>query len=293
MPDRDDWGDDFAEERFGRRKERRRPKGARRRKELAGSESGDDASPFDDPGLQWLHRQGHLKELGGRIREGKEATVYRAAGPGGPLAAKIYSDIEVRSFRAGEEYLHGRRVVDRRARKMLGDARRRGLSPALAHWVFHEYVMLWRLCEAGIRVPRPAVGPEPDELVLAGRVVLMEWLGEQEPAPRLSDVALEAGDAERAWRAARELPARLLEVGLVHGDLSTYNLLWWEGEPVLIDLPQTVEVERNPQAADLLARDVDSLCSSFRPLGIEEDPALLLLETRQAAGYPPSGPLRR
>ncbi|HEX7004075.1 MAG TPA: RIO1 family regulatory kinase/ATPase [Trueperaceae bacterium] len=293
MADGDDWGDDFGEERFGRRKERRRPKGARRRKELATGPGDDGGSPFADPGLEWLHARGLLKELGNQVRGGKEATLYRANGPVGRLAAKVYSDIEVRGFRAAEAYLEGRRVADRRIRKLLGDARRRGLSPELADWVFHEYLTLWRLHDAGVRVPLPAVGPDPEAMVLAGRVVLMEWIGDEEPAPRLSDVQLDANEAERAWQAARLLPARLLEIGLVHGDLSTFNLLWWAEELVLIDLPQAVEVDRNPAAADLLQRDIRSLCSSFAQLGIEEDAALLLLETRQTAGYPASGPLRR
>lgn len=288
MSDNDDW--DNTEESFGRRKDRRRPKAARQRRELT-TDAGTGA--FDDPGLQALHARGHLLELGRQVRAGKEATVYLAQGPSGPLAAKLYSDPEVRSFQADDVYLEGRQVRDRRVRKMLDDASRRGLSKRLAHWVFHEYRMLWQLAEAGLHVPRPAVGPDPQEMVAAGRVVLMEWVGDEEPAPRLADVQLDPAEAESAWRSATNFLTRLLSLGLVHGDLSTFNILWWQGEVVLIDLPQVVEVERNPHAADLLERDARSLCSSFRPFGIEADPAQLLLEARQQAGYPASGPLVR
>lgn len=287
--------DDFdgPEERFGGRKDRRRPKGGRRRRELVGEAASGQGSQFSDSGLQALFDRGLLASLGRQVRGGKEATVYRAEGPDGPLAAKVYSDAEVRGFQADDAYLEGRYVADRRVRKMLGDAKRRGLSPELAHWVFHEYRMLWKLSEAGLPVPRPAVGPEGSELVTAGRVVLMEWIGDEEPAPRLADAQLSAGEAERAWGQARELLTRLLDLGLVHGDLSTFNLLWWQDQAVLIDLPQAVEWERNRNAGELLERDVRSLCSSFKSFGVEQDPDLLLLDIRVEAGFPPSGPLSR
>jgi RIO kinase 1 len=287
--------DDFdgREERFGGRKDRRRPKRGRRRTELVDAGAAGAGSEFADAGLQVLESRGVLVALGRQVRGGKEATVYRAEGPEGPLAAKVYSDAEVRGFQADQAYLAGRHVADRRIRKMLGDAKRRGLSPRLAHWVFHEYAMLWRLHEAEFPVPRPAVGPEPDRLVEAGRVVLMEWIGDAEPAPRLADAELGPAEVERAWSEARRLLIGLLEHGLVHGDLSTFNLLWWEGRIVLIDLPQTVEVERNRHAGELLERDTRSLCSSFRAFGVREDPDKLQLDARLAAGYPPSGPLAR
>lgn len=287
----DDFDDN--EERFGGRKDRRRPKRGRQRSELVGSGEAGDRSDFSDAGLTALQGQGALVSLGRQVRGGKEATVYRAEGPDGPLAAKVYSDDEVRGFQADTAYLEGRRVSDRRVRKMLGDARRRGLSPRLAHWVFHEYVMLWRLFEAGFAVPRPAVGPEADRLVEAGRVVLMEWIGDDEPAPRLADTRLGPAEAEAVWSQARDLLLDLLKQGLVHGDLSTFNLLWWQERIVLIDLPQAVELERNRHASELLERDARSLCSSFRSFGLDKDADRLLLEVRQAAGLPPSGPLTR
>lgn len=285
--------DDFdgADERFGGRKDRRRPKRARQRSELVGAAESD--SEFADAGLNTLRAQGALISLGRQVRGGKEATVFRAEGPDGPLAAKVYSDDEVRGFQADKAYLEGRHVSDRRIRKMLGDARRRGLSSRLAHWVYHEYVMLWRLYEAGFPVPKPAVGPAPDRLVEAGRVVLMEWIGGDEPAPRLADAHLEGAEAIAAWEQARTLLLELLKEGVVHGDLSTFNLLWWRDRIVLIDLPQTVELERNRNASELLERDARSLCASFRSFGIEHDSGELLLEVLLAAGLPPSGPLAR
>jgi RIO kinase 1 len=284
---------DGPDERFGGRKDRRRPKGGKRRGELVSATGPESGSLFQDPGLRSLQARGILVGLGRQVRGGKEATVYRAEGAAGPLAAKVYSDAEVRDFRADRSYLAGRRIADRRIRKMLGDSRRRALSPELAHWVYHEYLMLWRLHGAGLAVPRPAVGPEADAMIEAGRVVLMEWIGDEEPAPRLADVELGGDDAESAWRQARRFLTELLEMGLVHGDLSTFNLLWWQGRALLIDLPQTVEARNNPHAADLLERDVKSLCSSFSRHGLALEPGEVLLEVRLETGHPPSGPLNR
>ena len=293
------YDDEFDDDtRAGRRgKERRRPTGATRRDDLVREEqangAGQEGGPFDDHGLNYLHRKGYLLDLGEQVRSGKEATVYRARGPEGPLAAKVYSDLEVRGFQTQDTYTAGRYIADRRVRRLLGSANRRGLDPDLAHWVHHEYRTLWQLHRAGVRVPAPAVGPDPVEMVNAGRVVLMEWVGDEEPAPRLSDTILTEEQLQDAWRQSLEMVTRLLELGVVHGDFSAYNLLWWQEQVVLIDVPQAVDVDSHPNAGDLFDRDIGSLCSSFRSLGIDENPQLLAMELRAQAGYPPSGPLSR
>ena len=160
-----------------------------------------------------------------------------------------------------------------------------GLDPQLALWVLHEYQMLHELHREGLPVPRPTIGPQLDDLISAGRVVLMEFVGDDEgAAPRLSDVTLDPQEAASAWQQSFELLIRLLELGKVHGDYSTYNLLWWEDQIVLIDLPQMVDLDRNRYARQLLERDVTSLCKSFRQHGIEREPLLVLREVNERAG---------
>lgn len=288
------YDDDAAEERFGRRKDRRRPVGRRRVRDLqVDSDDPVHDGRFEDPGLQNLYDDGRLLDLTRQVKSGKEATVYLGEGPDGLLAVKLYRDAAARSFKEDAVYREGRFVSDKRVRKAIDAAKRQGLEPALALWVFHEYKILWLLHEAGLPVPRPAVGPSGLEIARAGRVVLMEWIASDEdpeqPAPRLADVALEPDEAAEAWRQSRELLERLLELGLVHGDLSTYNLLWRGGRVVVIDLPQAVEIERNRHAWDLLERDVTSLCRSFRAHGVEEEPQLVLAELRQRFGGGPGG----
>lgn len=279
----DDWQD--VEESFGRRKDRRRPRGRRRVKELKvdPAEATSSAHAFDDPGLQQLYERGLLHDLEMQLKSGKEATVYLARGPAGRLVAKIYRDEAHRDLKDDSIYRQGRFVSDRRVKKMLDSSSRRGLTPELALWVFHEYTMLWELHRAGVPVPEPAVGPEGEEIARAGRVVLMELIEDGgEPAPRLADVELDTEQAHSAWEQSVELLARLQQLGKVHGDYSTYNLLWRGGEVVLIDVPQMVEIERNRHALALLQRDVESLVNSFRRLGIDADPLEVLQRVRRS-----------
>ena len=140
--------------------------------------------------------------------------------------------------------------------------------------MFHEYLQLWQLFEAGLPVPEPMIGPDKVDLAEAGRVVLMEYVGDEETAaPRLSDIRLDPEEAADAFEQSVEFARRLRELGKVHGDLSTYNLLWWRGSVVAIDFPQLVEMAENGDAAALLERDIRNLCRSFRRLGVRADPA--------------------
>src|SRR5690606_3187585 len=127
---------------------------------------------------------------------------------------------------------------------------------------------------AGLPVPRPAVGPDVSDMGEAGSVVLMELVGDgDEPAPRLSDVRLLTDEARGAWEQAVAIYVRLAELGLAHGDLSTYNLLWHLGRVWLIDVPQAVEVAASPGGVALLRRDLESMATSFRRLGHVGDTA--------------------
>lgn len=272
-----------------RKRDRRRPRGRRRLSELR------EGAPEQEPGLAELRERGLVGDLHRAVKSGKEADVYLADGPEGaqaPLIAKIYRDPEAGGFRIDPRYLEGRHWPRGRLRKLLDRSARAGLDPQLALWVLHEVRTLWDWHDARLPVPRPALGPDAQEVLAGGRVVLMEFVGEgDEPAPRLADAALAPAAAAEAWRQARAVAANLLALGWVHGDLSTFNLLWHEDRAVLIDVPQAIRIDRNPHAADLLSRDARSLAHSFRQLGIDADPAEVEAEVRAAAGQPPSGPL--
>jgi RIO kinase 1 len=249
-----------------------------------GAEGATSTTAFADPDLQGLYERGYFDTLLGEVKGGKEATVYLVAREGRRLAAKIYADIETRAFRDDAVYWNDVFIGDRRTAKAMKNKTRAGRRAQQAIWVAREYAYLWRLVEAGVPVPRPAVGPEPSVYGAAGSVVLMEFVGEgDDPAPRLSDVRLDREDAKDAYRQSAGILVRLAALGLVHGDFSTYNLLWHDGKVVLIDVPQMMELAVSRSARGLLERDVHTLVASFRRLRVQADPRALLAEALGAA----------
>ena len=283
--DYDDYAD--AEESFAKRKDRRKPKGRRSVKTL--EQKQDDKTQFEEPGLQHVFEMGLLDTLIGELKSGKEATVYLAEGPQGLLAAKVYSDMAVRSFKNDQVYRDGRFIGDDRLEKAIQQRSRTGLNVQQALWILHEYIQLWELYEAGVPVPKPAVGPGLNECAKAGRVVLMNFIGDDAgvAAPRLSDVRLTPAEGEAAFAQSLDIMVALLKLGKVHGDYSAYNLLWWEGRVIVIDVPQMVNIAENKHAPELLEQDVESLCQSLRR-SVDADPQIVLLEVRRRAGLNPA-----
>ncbi|CAN5459126.1 serine protein kinase RIO [soil metagenome] len=280
--------DEFGDEKFTQRKGKRKPKVTRRVKELVGKgdgtkgdgTKGDGAKvKFDDPDLQTLFERGVLSELLWQMQSGKDATVYAAEGPKGKLAAKIYADPRARTFRRDEIYREGRFVSRGRFKKAMQQAGRTGLPAEHILWVEDEFRALQTLHRAGILVPRPVAH--------AGSVILMGYIGDEHPAPRLADAQLSAAEAADAFEQSLSHLAAMLRLGLVHGDYSTFNLLWWQGSVVVIDLPQMVKLKESKHAGELLERDVQSLLKSFRSFGIEAELLEVLREVKaRAKGTP-------
>lgn len=265
----------------GRRKrDRRKPSAKRRAADLvlteADRETADTETEFADADMQRLYARGYFDRLIGQVKGGKEATVYLVGLEDELFAAKVYADMDARSFRDDSAYWAGITITDVRIAKAMKHRTRAGQAARAAFWVGREYMYLWHLHRAGLPVPRPAVGPEATAISSAGAVVLMEFIGEGDvPAPRLSDVRLTAAEARSAYAQSVSILVRLTELGLVHGDFSTYNLLWHGGKVVLIDVPQMLELRNGRTAHELLARDVASLVTSFRRLRVNADEAEL------------------
>jgi len=222
-----------------------------------------------DPNLSALEALGFIDEVVAEIKSGKEATVYLVHALGRSLAAKVYKDLAVRSFKRDNVYLQGRYIGDAKAKKALTQRTDFGKQVQQSLWVQVEYAQMWQLYQAGLSVPKPALGPQPHSYREAGRVVLMEFIGIADaPAPRLSDVQLNPHEADDAFKQSFALLCKLKQLGKVHSDFSTYNLLWHEGKVILIDFPQLCDIEENDKATELLARDLRSLCQSFKRHGI-------------------------
>lgn len=131
-------------------------------------------------------------------------------------------------------------------------------------WPIQEMTMLQRAWASGASVPYPLERTEDG--------VLMEFIGDMEQAaPRLAQARLSAGEVASAWTQLFESVRALTAAGMVHGDLSAYNLLWWQGRLVLIDLPQAVEFTTNTDAPELLHRDLANVAAWFGPRGVVVD----------------------
>jgi len=226
--------------------------------------TGEPAPEFREQGLQEFYDRGIIRTVVRQLKSGKEATVYVAKNDDRSIAVKLYHDIATRAFRNDAIYRSGRYVGDARLERAMAQGSRKGLAARQFFWVEHEYGELVELHEAGVNVPQP--------IAQAGRAIAMEFVGEEdEPAPRLSEVRLSATEAREAFTQAVENLAAIVAAGRIHGDYSAFNLLWWRGRVVVIDLPQLSRVDENPHAAELLRRDIDSLCATFARFNITAD----------------------
>lgn len=235
------------------------------------------ASKFTDDGLQTLADKGIISQIVLELRSGKEAVVYYATDRNGnPVAVKLYKDLRVRSFKKEGIYTTGRFIGSQRMEKAIAQRSETGIDAQQVLWISEEFRQLSALAEAGVRVPKP--------LGMAGRAIAMEFIGEPDgtPAPRLADLRLSRRETEDAFRQATENLFRIVAAGRVHGDYSGYNILWYQGEAIVIDLPQVVEIFHNHNARELLLRDVHSLCASFERHGLRPDADKLF---RDVLGY--------
>jgi RIO kinase 1 len=220
----------------------------------------------------------------GVLKTGKEADAYLIERSLGPrlhlLVAKRYRDPEHRTFRNDALYRAGRRTGDRRIDLAVHKGTRAGMRFRAWQWAEHEFRALSRLWEAGVAVPYP--------ISCGGTELKMEFVGEGElPAPRLVDAArAEPLDYEDLWRQCLDALRAMAACGIVHADLSPYNLLVLRGRLFVIDLPQSVEIGVHDQAMDLLLRDVRNTCRFFMRRGVECDAEEAFAELVSLAPWP-------
>jgi RIO kinase 1 len=192
-----------------------------------------------------------------QLMSGKEALVYVVRCGHTVRCAKVYKEADKRSFRQAVDYTENRRTKNSRQARAMAKGTRFGREAQEKAWQSAEVAALYRLADAGVRVPRP-------HHFHAG-VLLMELITDHEgnAAPRLNDVELTADLAiDLHERLLREV-VRMLSAGVVHGDLSEFNILLGEDGPVIIDLPQAVDAAGNNHAPRMLVRDVDNLRRFF------------------------------
>jgi RIO kinase 1 len=207
--------------------------------------------------LQRLIEEGLIDAVVRQLTSGKEAMVYVVRCGTETRCAKVYKEATQRSFRQAVDYTENRRVKNSRQARAMAKGTRFGRQAQEAAWRSAEVDALYRLAAAGVRVPRP--------YNFCDGVLLMELVADADgnAAPRLIDVSFTAEDA-RAHHATLLIEVkRMLRAGVVHGDLSEFNILMGADGPVIIDLPQAVDAAGNNHAARMLLRDVHQLRDFF------------------------------
>jgi len=213
------------------------------------------------PRLQALIDEGLMDNVVRQLMSGKEAAVYVVRSGDETLCAKVYKAANERSFRQAVDYTENRKVKNTRQARAMAKGTRFGREATEAAWQSAEVDALHRLAAAGVRVPQPHN--------FCDGVLLMELVTDPQgdAAPRLNDVQFSPEDARRHHATLIREVVRMLCAGVVHGDLSEFNILLGTTDglpgPVIIDLPQAVDAAGNNHAKRMLLRDVDNLRDFF------------------------------
>jgi RIO kinase 1 len=209
------------------------------------------------PRLQALIDEGLIDAVQRQLMSGKEASVFVVRCGDETRCAKVYKEATHRSFRQAVDYTENRKVKNSRMARAMAKGTRFGKQAQEEAWQSAEVDALYRLAAAGVRVPRP--------FNFHDGVLLMELVtdADGDAAPRLNDVVFSRDDALRHHAALLQEVVRMLCAGVVHGDLSEFNILLGAEGPVIIDLPQAVDAAGNNHAPRMLLRDVDNLRSFF------------------------------
>ncbi len=207
--------------------------------------------------LQSLVDEGLIDTVVRQLMSGKEAMVYVVRRGDETLCAKIYKEANQRSFRQAVDYTENRKVKNTRQARAMAKGSRFGRQAAEAAWQSAEVDALYRLAGAGVRVPKP--------YNFFDGVLLMELVADVhgDAAPRLNDVSFTADEARLHHATLLKEVVRMLCAGVVHGDLSEFNILLAADGPVIIDLPQAIDAAGNNHAPRMLLRDVANLRDFF------------------------------
>lgn len=229
--------------------------------------------------LRSFYEEHLILDVLAQVKGGKEASVYRClAQP--PLdveyvAAKVYRPRRFRNLSNDKMYRQGRPILtgegravkrtDHRIMRALGKKTAFGEAVEHSSWLLYEYTTLKKLYEAGADVPQP--------LAVSENAILMSYHGdERRAASTMNEIRLDKAGAEFLLERVLHNIRLMLSHDLIHGDLSAYNILYWQGQITLIDFPQVTNSRTNPDAHFILQRDLTRVCEYFARQGVVRDP---------------------
>ena len=240
--------------------------------------------------LGGFYEHGWISDVLRRVKGGKEASVYLCrAGVevnADLIAAKVYRPRSLRNLKNDHAYREGRDNLDDEGKIVLDHglqhamAKRTEIGKNLLHqsWIAYEFTTLRVLKQAGADVPEP--------YEMAHNAILMGYIGDMDGcAPTLSEVSLERAEANNLFERALLNIDLLLANDRIHGDLSAYNILYWEGDITLIDFPQVVSPKINRNAFGIFQRDVTRVCEYFAKQGVSANPRKLAVDLWTKHGY--------
>jgi RIO kinase 1 len=221
--------------------------------------------------LKPLVEDGLIDEVITQLMSGKEASVYMVRCGSKTRCAKVYKEATNRSFKKAATYQEGRKVRNSRRARAMEKGSKYGRKQQEETWQSAELDALYKVAAVGVRVP--------ETYGCVNGVLLMELIVDEEGfvAPRLGDVSMEADQAIEDHGVMMQYVARMLCAGIVHGDLSEFNVLVDQFGPVIIDLPQAVDASSNNNAEEMFARDVNKIRDYYGLFAPE------LLETNYAS----------
>jgi RIO kinase 1 len=235
--------------------------------------------------LRSFYEQHLISDVLASIKGGKEASVYRCAADRttgvGLLAAKVYRPRQFRNLRNDKMYRDGRAILtadgrpakatDHRLMRAIGKKTATGVQVSHTSWLMYEYTTLERLRRFGAAVPTP--------YAVNDNALLMSYLGDERmAAPTLNGVRLPRSEARALFEEVLRNIELMLQHGLIHGDLSAYNILYWEGRITLIDFPQVTFSRTNTQAYTIFSRDVRRVCEYFARQGVRCAPDAIVAD---------------
>ncbi|MCP4356724.1 MAG: hypothetical protein GY796_01745 [Chloroflexi bacterium] len=217
------------------------------------------------------------------VKGGKEANVYACTAHPATgyelLAAKLYRPRMLRHLKNDAVYKAGRQLRDAEGKQIKGRRvklalrKKTGFGKAvdIQWWIGNEYRTQSKLYKVGADVPEP-IGHQ-------GNAIVMAYIGDEYgPAPTLSEITLPEDEAQALYQCTMGNVALMLDNHLIHGDLSAYNILYWEGKIFIIDFPQMVEARHNPHAFELLERDIQRVCEYYGRFGVHSNPHQIALD---------------